>query len=478
MEYFRYYNKNDEALDMYQRLIQYWNIIFDRKNSLNILDNMNFSKNVFDDILKISELNELSEIEPGYASPDSSSELSALIKSLETVRLIKAKDKRDRTSIEEFFEKCGVGCGNGCSNVMNGLLNSIYKHETERFIDRIPEVILPFPNYTVYAAQLSNMTNKINSRYIHTKRENGFLPTLAEINAVVTSSTMAVVITYPNNPAQTTYTDGNVHEIAEIVKLCQKRKIFLIVDNIYQDLVYDNEQIFAEVFKFTHSPKYVFKVYGASKDTPYFSGYRTGYWIGDPCILDTYRYFISSTENSLNTYTNVLFAFNLYFKRLLVENRIPAIEDMDAFENGVFGWNPDFSRRKLYERIMKTRIFEKYQNRIMQSNEIQRNANKRIREFVCSCHVFEDYVNMDIGNVFFIKINPEYFNGTDIDFFYWCLSVARCGILPGNVFGLPITEGDVWFRITLIHEEVENIVAYLQYIVDCLMKRSRQCKGM
>jgi aspartate/methionine/tyrosine aminotransferase len=327
-----------------------------------------------------------------------------------------------------------------------------------------PEVVLILPNYTVYTAQLSNLQGKVIPRYVHTKRENHFLPTSEEIQSVISPSTAAVVITYPNNPAQSTYEGENVKELKKIVEICQSNKTFLIVDNIYQDLVFPRDRGFTEIFNLTDRLDYVVKVYGCSKDTPFYSGYRTGYWFGDPRLAEKYKYMISSMENSLNTHSLVYFALNLYFKYKMIVKEEPILEDMAFFTQGLFGWSQHVSGKQLFKRMTELDLYQKYQSRMKTSNDIQEDALTQVTDFVSQSNVFSDYINQKIGNVFFIKMNPELHLDNDDVLFNQLFYEAKCGVLPGNVFGIPKDSNETWFRITLIHDHAENIIQNLRKI--------------
>jgi len=220
--------------------------------------------------------------------------------------------------------------------------------------------VLILPNYTVYTAQISNLNRDIKPKYIYAKRENGFLPTFKQIVEAITRKTAAIVITYPNNPAQSTYEGESVKELQKIAEYCQKNKIFLVVDNIYQDMLFPKHRKFTEIFNLVDSLDYVIKVYGCSKDTPFYSGYRTGYWFGDPRITEIYKYYISATENSLNTYALTLFAYNLYFKMKYLTKTEPTLEDMHYFTYGVFGWSEVVDEKQLFDNMCRLKLFEKY----------------------------------------------------------------------------------------------------------------------
>nr|WP_275955416.1 aminotransferase class I/II-fold pyridoxal phosphate-dependent enzyme [Metabacillus halosaccharovorans] len=347
---------------------------------------------------------------------------------------------------------------------MNGVINAILKHKQEEGMTEKPEVVLILPNYTVYTAQLSNLQGKVTPRYVHTKRENHFLPTCEEIESVISPSTAAVVITYPNNPAQSTYEGDNVEELKKIVELCQENEVFLIADNIYQDLVFPRERGFTEIFNLTDRLDYVVKVYGCSKDTPFYSGYRTGYWFGDPRLTEKYKYMISSMENSLNTHSLVYFALNLYFKYKTIVKEEPVLEDMKFFTQGLFGWSQQVSGEELFNKMTELDLYQNYKTRIKRSNDIQEDALTQLIDFVTKSNVFTDYVNQKIGNVFFIKMNPDLHSDHDHAFFNKLFNEAKCGVLPGNVFGIPAHSNETWFRITLIHDHVENIIRNLRKI--------------
>ena len=469
-----YYQKGFSTLEMYQMLIQYWNIMFSRRNELYILDNMNFSRKVFPEIITIAELQALHEIEPGYISPDGFVEAHETIRHIERVRLLQ-NSLHNIDTIDKLVQQAGIGCGNGCSNVMNAILYAILKRfkESATPITGKPEIMLVLPNYTVYTAQVVNLKHMADYKYIHTKRENNFLMTFDEFRAGVTDKTAAVVVTYPTNPSQATYEGENVAELRKIVAFCQAKGIFLVVDNIYQDLIFPLGRPFTEIFSLTDSLDYVIKVYGSSKDTPYFSGYRTGYWFGDPYLMESYKFYISSTENSLNLISLGLFLINLYLKSLTIERRQPTVEDMALFSHGVFGWLDDVIPQQLHHNFMEMDLLAKYQERIARSNHIQAEAIHYVRDFAQASPAFSDYINQDIGNLFFLKIDERFFQGSHHDFFKFLYGQAHCGALPGNVFGMPNVPGEVWMRITLIHDHIDNIIEALSIVEEALVKPTR-----
>ena len=81
-----YYSKKIEDLEMYQRLIQYWSLVFDPELSAEPLDHMNFNADIYPPAITLTEIEQVVDFEPGYASPDAYIELGPLIRNLGLTR--------------------------------------------------------------------------------------------------------------------------------------------------------------------------------------------------------------------------------------------------------------------------------------------------------------------------------------------------------------------------------------------------------
>ena len=104
-----YFRTEIDSLNIYQRQIYYWNVLFDKRNNIQVLDNVNFSLDVYPEVLKVSEVIDLHTIEPGYSSPDASYELGEIIRRFEFERLMQHRPER-RYLNEKFSRLAGVGC--------------------------------------------------------------------------------------------------------------------------------------------------------------------------------------------------------------------------------------------------------------------------------------------------------------------------------------------------------------------------------
>jgi len=83
---------------------------------------------------------------------------------------------------------------------------------------------------------------------IVTPEDGGFYPRLADIEKAVSSYTRAIIVNSPNNPSGVIFP---AKFIAEIVAFCEKKNIYLIMDDIYHRLVFDGKTA-PPAYQFTH----------------------------------------------------------------------------------------------------------------------------------------------------------------------------------------------------------------------------------
>ena len=72
-----------------------------------------------------------------------------------------------------------------------------------------------------------------------TPEDGTFTPKFEEIERAVTSSTRAIIVNSPNNPSGEIYPP---ELIEKIVKMCDKKGIFMVCDDIYHKLVFDHNE--------------------------------------------------------------------------------------------------------------------------------------------------------------------------------------------------------------------------------------------
>ena len=96
------------------------------------------------------------------------------------------------------------------------------------------EVLVPSPTYPLYTA----VTAKIAARavYYRTDPDNGWMPDLDQIRALITPRTRALVVIDPNNPTGAVYPEAIRREL---IALASRHGFVLLADEVYGDLAYD-----------------------------------------------------------------------------------------------------------------------------------------------------------------------------------------------------------------------------------------------
>lgn len=143
------------------------------------------------------------------------------------------------------------------------------------------EVIYPAPYWVSYP----EMIKLCGAIPVPVVPEDGtFTPTLHDLEQNVTSYTKAIIINSPNNPSGAVYPESF---IAEIVQFCEKKGIYLIMDDIYQKLVYNGVKVanpFDYISNFSESSKLII-INGVSKAYA-MTGFRIGWAVANKKLIE------------------------------------------------------------------------------------------------------------------------------------------------------------------------------------------------
>ena len=122
-----------------------------------------------------------------------------------------------------------VFIGNGVSELIDISLRALLNHGDE--------VLLPSPDYPLWSA--ATILNDGVPVYYDCRTEHRFLPDPAQIEALITSRTRALVVINPNNPTGATYP----RELLEqLVAIAAKHRLLLMSDEIYEGILFDDAQ--------------------------------------------------------------------------------------------------------------------------------------------------------------------------------------------------------------------------------------------
>lgn len=131
------------------------------------------------------------------------------------------------------------------------------------------EVLMPDPGWPTYETQAGLLGAKIVRYPLHA--ENGFRPRVADIEAVITPRTKILMLCNPSNPTGAVATRA---EIEQVIALATKHDLYVISDEVYEELIFEGEPTTAALF----DPERVISIYSFSK-TYSMTGWRVGYGV-------------------------------------------------------------------------------------------------------------------------------------------------------------------------------------------------------
>ena len=141
------------------------------------------------------------------------------------------------------------------------------------------EVII-FSPYWVSYPEMIKITHGIP---VVVDTKDKFIPDMEDVLSAVTPNTKAVLLNSPNNPTGAVYPPEFV---AALVDLCESRSIFLIMDDIYHQLVFDHaEWVPGYVFTSKALDKSHLVIINGISKTFGMTGFRVGWAIGPEPVI-------------------------------------------------------------------------------------------------------------------------------------------------------------------------------------------------
>jgi len=143
-------------------------------------------------------------------------------------------------------------------------------------LDPKEEVIFPAPYWVSYP-EMVKLAGGVP--VVVTAEDGTFYPTAREIAEAVGSYTKAIILNSPNNPSGAMYSREFV---AEMVEFCEKKSLYLIMDDIYNRLVFDGKSapICYDSMKAPLEQSKLVVINGVSK-TYAMTGFRVGWAIAN-----------------------------------------------------------------------------------------------------------------------------------------------------------------------------------------------------
>ena len=161
--------------------------------------------------------------------------------------------------------------------VSNGAKHSVY-NALQAVCNPRDEVIIPSPFWVSYP-EMVRLADAVPVP-VKTSFQNQFRITPAQLKRAITAKTKALLLNTPSNPTGAVYSREELERIADVVK---NSGIFIIADEIYEKVIYDDERHFS-IGSLERIRDQVITVNGVSKAYA-MTGWRIGFMGGHPDII-------------------------------------------------------------------------------------------------------------------------------------------------------------------------------------------------
>ena len=138
---------------------------------------------------------------------------------------------------EKFAKDNGLAYSPADIVVSNGAKHSLV-NAFQAILNAGDEVIIPAPFWVSYP-EMVKIADGVPV-IIDTTEEAGFKFTAAQLKAAITPKTKALVLNSPSNPTGMIYTK---EELAAIAEIAVENNIFVVSDEIYEELIYSGEHV-------------------------------------------------------------------------------------------------------------------------------------------------------------------------------------------------------------------------------------------
>ena len=253
------------------------------------------------------------------------------------------------------------------------------------------EVILPSPYWVSYA-ELIRMVGGVPV-ILEATEANEFKITAESLAAAITPNTKCMILNNPSNPTGSMY---NRRELEAIAKVCVEKDIYVISDEIYYSLVYDNAEFVSFASLGDDVKERTLLINGVSKSYA-MTGWRIGYVAANHEIAKIISNYLSHCIGSP-----------------CAVSQKAAVEALTASQESVESMRLAFERRRNY---MVDRM-----------NSIEGvSCNKPHGAF---------YVMMNIEKLIGKEMHGQVIRNAD-DFGTLFLKYGKVAVVPGTSFGAP-----------------------------------------
>ena len=204
--------------------------------------------------------------------------------------------------------------------VSNGAKHSLF-NTFQTILNPGDEVIIARPFWVSYPE-----TVKLGDGvpvFVDAKEENGFKMKIEDLKKAITDKTKAIILNSPNNPTGCLYTKDELQEIAD---LAVENEIFVVSDEIYEELVYDDGEHISIASLGDEIKELTIVINGMSKAYA-MTGWRIGFAAGPKKIVNIMSNIQSHATSNPNSIAQYASTVGLNSSKEVTKEMLKAFEE-------------------------------------------------------------------------------------------------------------------------------------------------------
>ncbi len=174
--------------------------------------------------------------------------------------------------------------------------NSIIYFTIKCLVNPGEEVVVPDPGFPTYYSAIKACGAKAVT--VKLKEENQFRLVPNDLERAITNKTRLIILNTPSNPTGSVMTPDEIRRVAEIAK---KYDIYLLSDEIYGRLIFNNEKKFLSPSYMDQCKERTIIINGFSKAFA-MTGWRLGVAIGPENVIEKMGLLVSTIVSCVPTF--------------------------------------------------------------------------------------------------------------------------------------------------------------------------------
>ena len=156
------------------------------------------------------------------------------------------------------------------------------------------ELIIPDPGFVTYESQVYFAGG--TPVHFPLRGENNFHPDIEELRSYITPKTKAILINSPSNPTGAAFDEK---ELLAIAQLAQEKDIFIISDELYEDIIYDGRKHIS-IASLPGMKERTISIFGFSKSYA-MTGWRLAYLAAEANLVKEIAKLLQNTSVCANS---------------------------------------------------------------------------------------------------------------------------------------------------------------------------------